>query len=683
MIPSPNFAHPILVTSALPYANGLLHLGHMVEYIQTDIWVRTQRLTGRVCLHICGSDAHGTPIMLQAEKENITPEALVNRNHLAQIRDTSAFYIAFDNFYTTHSPENRELAQLIYNKLYERGDITTKSITQAFDPVKNMFLPDRYVKGECPKCGAKDQYGDNCESCGATYAPTDLKNPISVVSGATPEERQSEHYFFNLENYAPLLQEWTRQNHLQPQIGNKLNEWFEAGLKPWDISRDGPYFGFPIPNTENKYFYVWMDAPIGYMASFKNWCDKTKQFSFESFWGKDSPYELYHFIGKDIIYFHALFWPAMLEGAGFRTPTAIFAHGFLTINGQKMSKSRGTFITAQDYLCELNPEYLRYYFAAKLGDGIDDIDLNLDDFILRVNADLVGKFVNIASRSASFISRLFKGTLSDSLFDPVLYQQAVAASDSILAAYLSRQTQRAIREIMALADIANQFVDENKPWELSKNPDNLEKVQSVCTQALNLFRLFTLYLKPVLPKLAEDVEQFLNIAPLQWSDKDKPLLDHTISTFQPLMQRVDPKQVAAMLERGKPVDAPKETPTKPAKTVLSSDDPIASVISYDDFAKIDLRIAKILQAEHVEGAEKLLKLVLDIGTEQRQVFAGIKSAYAPEDLIGKLTVMVANLAPRQMRFGLSEGMVLAAGPGGKDLWILEPHAGAAPGMRVK
>jgi methionyl-tRNA synthetase len=683
MIPSPNFAHPILVTSALPYANGLLHLGHMVEYIQTDIWVRAQRLTGRVCLHICGSDAHGTPIMLQAEKENITPEALVNRNHLAQIRDTSAFYIAFDNFYTTHSPENRELAQLIYTKLYNRGDITSKSITQAFDPLKNMFLPDRYVKGECPKCGAKDQYGDNCESCGATYAPTDLKNPISVVSGATPEERQSEHYFFNLENYAPLLQEWTRQDHLQPQISNKLNEWFEAGLKPWDISRDGPYFGFPIPNTENKYFYVWMDAPIGYMASFKNWCDKTKQFTFESFWNKDSPYELYHFIGKDIVYFHALFWPAMLEGAGFRTPTAIFAHGFLTINGQKMSKSRGTFITAQDYLCELNPEYLRYYFAAKLGDGIDDIDLNLDDFILRVNADLVGKFVNIASRSASFISRLFKGKLSDSLFAPALYQQAVAASDSILAAYLSRQTQRAIREIMALADIANQFVDENKPWELSKNPDNLEKVQSVCTQALNLFRLFTLYLKPVLPKLAEDVEQFLNIAPLQWSDKDKPLLNHTISTFQPLMQRVDPKQVAAMLERGKPVDAPKETPTKPAKAVLSSDDPIASVISYDDFAKIDLRIAKILQAEHVEGAEKLLKLVLDIGTEQRQVFAGIKSAYAPEDLVGKLTVMVANLAPRQMRFGLSEGMVLAAGPGGKDLWILEPHAGAAPGMRVK
>lgn len=671
---------PILVTSALPYANGLLHLGHMVEYIQTDIWVRTQRLTGRHCLHICGSDAHGTPIMLQAEKEGITPEALVQKIHETQIRDTAGFYVVFDNFYTTHSHENQELSALIYKKLLARGDISAKNITQAFDPVKKMFLPDRYVKGECPKCGAKDQYGDNCEACGATYSPTELKNPISVVSGVAPEERESEHYFFHLENYANFLKKWTQDNHLQSQMTNKLNEWFEAGLKPWDISRDGPYFGFPIPDTENKYFYVWMDAPIGYMASFKNWCDKNsteQKYKFEDFWGKESPYELYHFIGKDIVYFHALFWPAMLEGSGFRTPTAIFAHGFLTINGQKMSKSRGTFITAQDYLAELNPEYLRYYFAAKLSDGIDDIDLNLEDFTLRVNADLVGKFVNIASRSAGFISRLFQGKLSDTLFSPELYQTFANTGESILSYYLSRETHRAIRETMALADLANQFVDEHKPWELSKHPEQLEKVQSVCTQALNLFRLLTLYLKPVLPKLAQNVEQFLNIPPLQWSDKDKPLLGHTIGTFEPLMQRIDPKQITALLAKGKPM----ETPASPTPV---STETIASTINYDDFAKIDLRIAKIVEAEHVEGADKLLRLVLDIGSEKRQVFAGIKSAYAPEDLVGKLTVMVANLAPRQMRFGLSEGMVLAAsGPDSKGLWILEPHEGAEPGMRVK
>lgn len=671
---------PILVTSALPYANGLLHLGHMVEYIQTDIWVRTQRLTGRVCLHICGSDAHGTPIMLQAEKENLSPEALVQKIHETQVRDTSGFYIAFDNFYTTHSPENQELSALIYKKLLARGDITAQNITQAFDPVKKMFLPDRYVKGECPKCGAKDQYGDNCESCGATYSPTELKNPISVVSGVAPEEKVSEHYFFHLENYTEFLKKWTQENHLQSQMTNKLNEWFEAGLKPWDISRDGPYFGFPIPDKENKYFYVWMDAPIGYMASFKNWCNKNNaehKYKFEDFWSKDSSYELYHFIGKDIVYFHALFWPAMLEGAGFRTPTAVFAHGFLTINGQKMSKSRGTFITAQDYLAELNPEYLRYYFAAKLSDGVDDIDLNLEDFVLRVNADLVGKFVNIASRSANFISKFFEGKLSNKLFSLELYQKFVDKGELILAYYLSRETHRAIREIMALADLANQFVDEYKPWELSKDPDKLEQVQSVCTQSLNLFRLLTLYLKPVLPKLTENVEQFLNINPLQWSDKNKPLLGHIISTFQPLMQRIDPKQITALLTRGKPMETPNAQPT-------ISSEAIANAINYDDFAKIDLRIAKIVAAEHVEGADKLLKLILDIGPEKRQVFAGIKSAYAPEDLVGKFTVMVANLAPRQMRFGLSEGMVLAAsGPDSKGLWLLEPHEGAQPGMRVK
>lgn len=671
----PTFLSPMLVTSALPYANGPLHLGHMLEYIQADIWVRVQRLTGRTCLHICGSDAHGTPIMLQAEKENMTPEALVEGVRQTQIRDTSDFHIDFNHFYTTHSPENRELSQLIYQRLFDRGDISVQKIKQAFDPVKNIFLPDRYVKGECPQCGAHDQYGDNCEACGATYSPMELKNPLSVLSGTPPQQKESEHYFFHLENYASLLQTWTRDNHLQPQIINKLDEWFEAGLKPWDISRDAPYFGFPLPHTKDKYFYVWMDAPIGYMASYKNWCSQNPAYTFDDFWGKNSTYEVYHFIGKDIVYFHALFWPAMLSGAEFRMPTAVFAHGFLTINGQKMSKSRGTFITARDYLDVLDPEYLRYYLAAKLNDSVEDLDLNLDDFIRRVNADLVGKLVNLASRSANFIEKYFHGKLGDELFSIALHDRFVQAGDSILSAYQARQTHRAIREIMALSDLANQFVDEQKPWELCKYPEKLARVHGVCTQTLNLFRLLILYLKPVLPELAHKVEKFLNIPALHWEDRLSPLLNHAIAHFQPLMQRMDPAQVATLLKKGDPMELPQPS--------VAAVDPIAQTIAYDDFAKIDLRIAKIIHAEHVEGAEKLLKLTLDIGSEPRQVFAGIKSAYAPEDLIGKLTVMVANLAPRQMRFGISEGMVLAAGPGGKELWILEPHAGAQPGMRVK
>lgn len=678
----------LLVTSALPYANGLLHLGHMLEYIQSDIWVRWQRLQNHRCFHMCGSDAHGTPIMLQAEKAGISPETLVNQIHQEQKIDLAAFHIAFDNFYTTHSPENQALAGLVYQRLQAKGDITTKEVTQAYDPVKKMFLPDRYVKGECPKCSAKDQYGDSCEVCGATYSPTELKNPISVVSGAKPEERSSEHYFFKLENYTELLQTWTRQEHFQPQIANKLQEWFEAGLRQWDISRDGPYFGFPIPDTTNKFFYVWMDAPIGYMASFKNWCDKQQNIKFDDFWGKDSPHELYHFIGKDIVYFHALFWPAMLSGSDFRMPTAIFAHGFLTINGQKMSKSRGTFITARNYSEHLNTEYLRYYFAAKLGDGIDDIDLNLSDFTQRVNSDLVGKYVNIASRCAGFITKHFNGLLADELADTALFQRLSDAGDNIQEAFAARHYHRGIRDIMALADFANQYVDSQKPWELAKDPAKLSQVQAICTMGLNCFRLLSLYLKPVLPQLVTQVESFLNIAPLTWQDRQTPLLAHTINAYQPLIQRVDPKQVSDMLEKGKDSMSQTETTTTTtAPTVQSADkpaiDPIAVEITYDDFAKIDLRIAKIVNAEHVEGADKLLKLTLDIGSQQRQVFAGIKSAYQPEDLIGKHTVMVANLAPRQMRFGLSEGMVLAAGPGGKDLWILEPQAGAQPGMRVK
>lgn len=669
----------ILVTSALPYANAAPHLGHMMEYIQSDIWVRSHHLSGNSCIHICGSDAHGTPIMLQAEKLGLKPEDLVAKVHQQQKADLADFHIALDNFYTTHSKENQELSTLIYQRLKANGDITSRGITQAYDPVKNMFLPDRYVKGECPNCGAKDQYGDSCEVCSATYSPTELKNPISVVSGVKPEERESEHYFFKLENYSDRLKEWTRQEHLQPQVTNKLNEWFETGLRQWDISRDGPYFGFPIPDTTNKYFYVWMDAPIGYMASFKEWASRQKDVSFEEYWGKNSPHELYHFIGKDIVYFHALFWPAMLMGSEFRTPTAIFAHGFLTINGQKMSKSRGTFITARNYLDHLGAEYLRYYFAAKLSDRIEDLDLNLDDFVTRVNADLIGKFVNIASRCAGFITKNFAGTLSDKLLSPSLYEQFIQEKNTIQNAFLSRQYHRAVREIMALADLANQFIDENKPWELIKNKENSAKVQEVCTTALNLFRVLSLYLKPILPKLVENVEVFLNIEPLTYQNINEPLLNHTIKPYQPLMQRIDPNQITLMLEKGKstmPESAPAPAPA--SATPAQSEH-----ISYDDFAKVDLRVALIENAEHVEGAEKLLKLTLNIGEEKRQVFAGIKSAYQPEELIGKLTVMVANLAPRQMRFGLSEGMVLAAGDGGKEIWLLEPHKGAKPGMKIK
>ncbi|MBN9288987.1 MAG: methionine--tRNA ligase [Gammaproteobacteria bacterium 39-13] len=672
----------ILVTSALYYANGPLHLGHILETIQSDIWVRFQKHQGHHCIHVCGSDAHGTPIMLEAEKQGLSPEQLVGKINTEHKNDFAAFLIDFDNFYTTHSPENQTLTELVYSRLYAKGDIVARNITQSYDPVKNMFLPDRYVKGECPKCGAKDQYGDSCEVCGATYSPTELKNPISVVSGVPPIEKDSEHYFFKLENYAELLKTWTHQGHLQPQITNKLNEWFDAGLRQWDISRDGPYFGFAIPNTENKYFYVWLDAPIGYMASFKNYCERHQDVSFDAYWGKNSTYELYHFIGKDIVYFHALFWPAMLAGSDFRTPSAIFAHGFLTVNGQKMSKSRGTFITARNYLDHLAPEYLRYYLAAKLNDGIDDLDLNLEDFITRVNADLIGKFVNIASRCAGFITKNFQGKLSGTLYNEALYQRFVEASSQIRDDFNSRQYHRAIRDIMGLADLANQFIDENKPWELVKNPENAEKVQQVCTMGLNLFRILSIQLKAVLPQVVTNVESFLNVPAFKWEDISAPLLNHTINPYQPLMQRIDPLQVKSLLEKGK-VSMTEASPEQPVEKTEKKASDIAPVITYDDFAKVDLRIAKIVNAEHVEGADKLLKLTLNIGEEDRQVFAGIKSAYQPEDLIGKLTVMVANLAPRQMRFGLSEGMVLAAGPGGKDLWILEPHQGAQPGMKVK
>jgi len=674
----------ILVTSALPYANGSIHLGHMVEYIQTDIWVRFQRMRGHECHYVCADDAHGTPIMLRAQKEDITPEQLISDVSTEHQADFAEFAISFDNYHSTHSDENRALASQIYLANRDAGHIETRTISQAYDPEKEMFLPDRFIRGECPKCGAADQYGDNCEACGATYDPTELKNPVSAVSGATPITKESEHYFFKLGDFEKTLQEWTHSDHLQPEVTRKLSEWFESGLQDWDISRDAPYFGFQIPDTDNKFFYVWMDAPIGYLASFKHYCDRSG-IDFDSFMKPGSDTEMVHFIGKDIIYFHALFWPAMLEGAGFRQPDNVYAHGFLTVDGKKMSKSRGTFIKARTYLDNLNPEYLRYYFAAKLGSGIDDIDLSLEDFQTRINSDLVGKVVNIASRCAGFLTKRFDGKLASELSETTLFNDFVKQSENIAKRYEDREFGQAMREIMALADRANQYINEMKPWVLAKEEGKDAEVQAICTMGINLFRVLIAYLKPVLPKTAEQAEVFLNIEALQWSDIKSPLLGHAINKFKPLMTRVEQDKIDSIIEGSKQaMEAEKQLTNNADKESEESDiEPIAEKIQFDDFAKIDLRIAKIVNAEHVEGADKLLKLTLDIGVGEKQVFAGIKSAYTPEDLIGKLTVMVANLAPRKMRFGLSEGMVLAAGPGGTELYILNPDNGAKAGMRVK
>ena len=673
----------ILVTSALPYANGPIHIGHMVEYIQTDIWARFQRLRGQQCTYVCADDAHGTPIMLRARQEGITPEALVTASAREHQADFAAFNISFDNYYSTHSDENRMFAARVFERNQQAGHIASRIITQAYDAQEHMFLPDRFIKGECPRCGAADQYGDNCEACGATYSPTELKHPVSAISGTTPIEKETEHLFFKLTDFEDLLKTWIKAGHLQTEVANKVEEWFDAGLQEWAISRDAPYFGFEIPGHPDKYFYVWMDAPIGYMASFKNLCDRSPELDFDRYWNSDSDTELYHFIGKDIINFHALFWPAMLNGAGYRTPTAIFAHGFLTVDGQKMSKSRGTFIKARTYLDHLNPEYLRYYFAAKLGSGVDDIDLNLEDFVLRVNSDLVGKVVNIASRCAGFINKRFAGQLSGQCTEPDLYQAFVAEGEAIAGNYEGREFGQAIRKIMALADRANQYIDANKPWVLAKEAGREQQVQDVSSVGLNLFRVLITYLQPVLPAMAAEVETFLSLPATTWDSIDAPLTGHTINPFKPLMTRVEQEKIDVMLEDSKDslgtaAAAPAETADKP-----SGIDPIAATISFEDFAKLDLRIARISKAQHVEGADKLLQLTLDIGGESRNVFAGIKSAYAPETLEGKLTVMVANLAPRKMRFGVSEGMVLAAGPGGSDLFVLHPDEGAKPGMRVK
>jgi methionyl-tRNA synthetase len=672
----------ILVTSALPYANGSIHLGHLVEYVQTDIWVRFLKMQGHDVHYVCADDTHGTPIMLRAEKEGITPEQLIARVHREHSNDFAGFLVDFDNYYSTNSEENRELASTIYKALKVNGKIATKTIEQFYDPVRNMFLPDRFIKGECPKCHAKDQYGDSCEICGATYNPTELINPYSAVSGAAPVRKETEHYFFKLSECEDFLKSWTRSGTLQAEAANKMGEWFESGLSDWDISRDAPYFGFEIPDAPGKYFYVWLDAPIGYMASFKNLCSKTG-LNFDEYWKADSQTELYHFIGKDILYFHALFWPATLQYSGYRTPTKVFAHGFLTVNGEKMSKSRGTFITAESYLQHVkNPEYLRYYYAAKLNGSMEDIDLNLEDFVARVNSDLVGKYINIASRTAGFINKRFDGKLKPTGNNPVVAEMQAQAA-AIAESYEQRDFGRALREIMRLADVANGFVAEKAPWVIAKDEVQADTLQQVCTDALEMFRLLTLYLKPVLPKLAEQIEAFLNVAPLDWQSVNSSLLaGHAINAYEHLITRIDPKQIEAMTEANKETMQATTAPAAPAVSAPAAEE--ASYISIDDFTKIDLRIAKIVDANHVEGAEKLLQLTLDIGEEKtRNVFAGIKSAYDPETLKGRLTVMVANLAPRKMKFGLSEGMVLAASDERGGPFILSPDSGAQPGMRVK
>ena len=669
----------ILVTSALPYANGPLHLGHLVEYIQTDIWVRFQKMRGHECHLVCADDTHGTPVMLRAEGEGITPEALIERVYAEHVRDFAGFAIGFDNYSSTHSDETRAFANEIYGKLKAAGLIELRIIEQLFDPVKEMFLPDRFIKGECPRCHAKDQYGDGCEVCGAIFAPTDLINPYSALSGAKPVKRKSEHHFFKLGECAEFLKEWTRSGTLQDEAANKMDEWLSAGLVDWDISRDAPYFGFEIPDAPGKYFYVWLDAPIGYLSSFKQLCARSG-LDFDSFWKPRSKAELYHFIGKDILYFHALFWPAILEKSGYRTPTRLFAHGFLTVDGQKMSKSRGTFITAQTYLEHLNPEYLRYYYAAKLNATMEDIDLNLSDFLARVNSDLVGKYVNIASRCARFITKQFGGKLASQLpeHSQPLLNQFREAKSVIEQHYEEREYSKAIREIMRLADLANQYVDELKPWELAKDPEQSTQLHLVCSACLELFRLLTLYLKPVLPRLAEKVETFLAIAPLVWEDvkNENALRNLSINPYEHLVTRIEQKQIDALLMTSASIEPKVEA------AVQSAIPPIAETIGIDDFGKIDLRVAKIVNAELLEDAEKLLKLTLDIGLETRTVFAGLKSAYTPEQLIGRYTVMVANLSPRKMRFGESQGMVLAAGDN-HGLYVLSPDEGATPGMRVK
>ena len=679
----------ILVTSALPNANGPIHLGHMLEHVQTDIWVRFQRMRGNQTIYVCADDTHGTATMIKAEKESVTPEVLVENIRQLHIKDFQGFLISHDNYYSTHSNENQHFSSLIYNRLQEKGLIFAKEVEQLYDSEKGLFLADRFVVGGCPKCKVEGQYGDNCEACGATYDATDLIDPKSIYSGATPELRASTHYFFDLASYTQFLKDWTRTDAVQPEIANKLTEWLDDGLRAWDISRDAPYFGFTIPGTTDKYFYVWMDAPIGYMASFQNYCtaQNDPNLQFDDFWKADSSAEVHHFIGKDIVNFHALFWPAVLDGANFRTPTKVHAHGFVTVDGTKMSKSRGTFILAEKYLEHLNPEYLRYYYAAKLSNSIDDLDINLEDFVLRVNSDLVGKVINIASRTAGFLVKNFDGVMSNEVHDSPLMAKFTAQAENIAALYEEGEFSKAVREITGLADLANQYIAQHEPWAMVKNPELHDQVQLVCSQAINMFRFLAIFLKPILPVTAEKAEEFLGVAPLAWSDFEQLLSGHKINKFKPMLQRIESKTVAQLVEASaQPAEnktAGKNQQENPSKSKKESNDPDSEYIDIDDFTKVSLKVAKIISAEAVEGADKLLKLILDVGDHERSVFSGIKEAYNPEDLVGRLTVVVANLAPRNMRFGVSEGMVLAAGPGGANIFLLAPDSGALPGMDIK
>ena len=664
----------ILVTSALPYANGAIHLGHMLEHVQTDIFVRFQRLQGHECIYVCADDVHGTAVMLNAQAAGQTPLDYAAEITKAHIRDFQAFQISHDCYDTTHSDDNAQLSAEIYSRLLASGNIEKAAVEQLFDTEKGLFLADRFVVGGCPSCKTPDQYGDNCDACGATYAATDLIDPRSKLSGSKPELRTSEHIFFALSKHTEFLKSWTQSGALHPAVTNKLSEWLDTGLQNWDISRDAPYFGFEIPGEPGKYFYVWLDAPIGYISSFKRYC-ASHNLDYEDYWRTDSDCEVHHFIGKDIVNFHALFWPALLSAADFRTPTKVTVHGFLTINGEKMSKSKGTFINARTYLDQLSPEYLRYYFAAKLNPSVADLDLNLEDFVQKVNADLVGKVANIASRCAGFINKQFGGVIDASTGTPLI-EQFQSAAHEIAALYEAREFSKAMRVIMGLADLANQFIAEEQPWQLIKNPETRDRAAAVCADGLNLFRLLALYLKPVLPGLAERAEAFLAIEPLTWADHKTQLEGHTIAAFQPLIQRIELAQVQAMIE----IEPAQSKPSQKAE--VTGETSKESPIDIATFAQVDLRVARIIAAEAVDGADKLLALTLDVGDHQRNVFSGIKSAYRPEELVGKLTVLVANLAPRKMKFGLSEGMVLAAGPGGSDIFLISPDSGATPGMKV-
>lgn len=674
----------MLVTSALPYANGPIHLGHMLEHIQSDIFVRYQRAVGNNVYYVCADDCHGTPVMIKASQMGITPEELIEKISVEHKADMDGFFINYDNYYRTHSKENKEFSQEIYKKLRDKGFITTKTISQLYDPKKGMFLPDRFVKGKCPKCGAEDQYGDNCEVCSATYSPTDLKDPYSTVSGATPVLKESLHYFFDLPKFHDFLYDYVKNSKALPvEMTNKLEEWFEQGLKQWDISRDAPYFGFEIPDVKDKYFYVWLDAPIGYMASFKNFCDK-KGINFDEYFNKDSDKELYHFIGKDILYFHSLFWPATLHGADLRLPTGIFVHGYVTVNGAKMSKSKGTFIKASTYLKHLKPECLRYYFASKMNNSTVDLDLSLDDFIAKVNSDIVGKVVNLASRTAGFIVKRFDGMLADKCFDPKLQEKLDAIKEDVQKGFDSRNYADAIRAIMSLADEANRFIDREAPWVIAKDETQSEKLHQVCTDGINYFKALITYLSPVLPEVTKHASEFLNDS-LEFDKASTPLLNHKINKFKPLFTRIEKEAVDAMVQEEKEAQAQAQKDAAKSNTAKkdTSFEPLSDEITIDDFAKLDLRVATIVKAEHVEGAKKLLRLEVDLGFETRQVFAGIKSAYSePEKLVGRQVIVVANLKARQMKFGLSQGMVMAAGPGGEDIFLLSVDSGAKNGDRV-